>query len=84
MKVCAFEYLKIVIFLIAIIIVIGVLLLIPYILNGNEQLINSQLTSMMGLTRASPDFKPLLLKIVMLVHCYLHNAGRPKKRRLKA
>jgi len=31
MKVCAFEYLKIVIFLIAIIIVIGVLLLIPYI-----------------------------------------------------
>ena len=54
------------------------------ILKGNKQLIDSQLTSMTGLTRISPDFEPALLKLVMLVHCRQHHAGRPKESRLEA
>ncbi|KAK3081643.1 hypothetical protein LTS18_004448 [Coniosporium uncinatum] len=55
-----------------------------YILKGSKQLIDLQLTSMTDLTRASPDFEPTLLKLVVLVHCYQHVGGPPKERRLEA
>jgi hypothetical protein len=39
---------------------------------------------MMDMTCASPDFESAMLRLVMLVHCYQHDAGRPKERRLEA
>jgi hypothetical protein len=39
---------------------------------------------MIGLTRASPDLEFALVKLVMLVHCYQHDAGQPKERRVEA
>jgi hypothetical protein len=39
---------------------------------------------MTSLTHASPDFETVLLKLLLLVHCHQHNAGRPKERRLEA
>jgi hypothetical protein len=39
---------------------------------------------MTGLTCASPEFESAVLKLVMLVHCYQHDAGRPKDCRLEA
>ncbi|CAG5184790.1 uncharacterized protein ALTATR162_LOCUS11083 [Alternaria atra] len=54
------------------------------VINGNKNLIDAQLASMTGLTRASPDIQSALLRLVMLVHCYQHNAGRPKECRLEA
>lgn len=52
-------------------------------IDGNKDFIDTQLASMTGLTRASPDFEPAVLKLVMLVHCHQHDAGRPKERRLE-
>lgn len=39
---------------------------------------------MTDLTRASPDFESALLKLVILVHCYQHDAAPLKERRLEA
>ncbi|KAF2843966.1 DUF1766-domain-containing protein, partial [Plenodomus tracheiphilus IPT5] len=55
-----------------------------FVIDGNKDFIDTQLASMTGLTRASPDFEPAVLKLVMLVHCHQHDAGRPKERRLEA
>lgn len=38
---------------------------------------------MMDLTGASPNFASAVLKLVKLVHCYQHDAGRPKEHRLE-
>ncbi|ORX91139.1 hypothetical protein BCR34DRAFT_670129 [Clohesyomyces aquaticus] len=54
------------------------------ILKENKILIDAQLVSMTDLTRACPDFEFGLLKLVMLVHYYQHDAGRPKERRIEA
>jgi hypothetical protein len=54
------------------------------VIQKNKALINAQLASMTGLTRASPDLESALVKLVMLVHCHQHDAGRPKERRLEA
>jgi hypothetical protein len=52
--------------------------------KDKKNLIDAQLASMTGLTRASPDFESAVLKLVMLVHCHLHDAGRPKECRIEA
>lgn len=52
--------------------------------DDNKQRIDAQLASMTGLTRASSDFEPALLKLLKLVNCYQHDAGLPKERRLEA
>lgn len=54
------------------------------ILDENKNLIDAQVAFMTGLTRASPDFESALLKLVMLVHCYQHDAGQQKERRFEA
>jgi hypothetical protein len=53
------------------------------IINDNKNLIDEHLASLTGLTRASPDFESAVLKLVMLVHCHQHGAGRPKDCRLE-
>jgi hypothetical protein len=52
--------------------------------KDNEALIDAQLASMTGLTRASPDFESAMLELFMLVHCSQHDAGRSKECRLEA
>lgn len=53
-----------------------------YVIDGRKDLIDAQLASMMDLTRASPNFASAVLKLVKLVHCYQHDAGRPREHRL--
>jgi hypothetical protein len=52
--------------------------------NRNKNSIDVQLASMTDMTRASPGFESAVLKLVMLVHCHQHDAGRPKECRLEA
>jgi hypothetical protein len=52
--------------------------------ENKKNFIDTQLTLMTGLTCTSPDFKAAVLKLVMLVHCYQHDAGQPKISRFEA
>lgn len=54
-----------------------------FVIDGRKDLIDAQLASMMDLTGASPNFASAVLKLVKLVHCYQHDAGRPKEHRLE-
>jgi hypothetical protein len=54
------------------------------ITQNNKDVIDAQLTSMTGLTCASPDFESAVHKLIVLVHCYQHKAGQSTERRLEA
>lgn len=50
----------------------------------NKDQVNSQIGSMITLTRSSPELEAELDKLVMLVHCYQHDCGDPKDSRIDA
>lgn len=54
------------------------------ILEGKKDYVNSQIESMVTLTRSSPELEAELDKLAMLVHCWQHDHGYPKESRIDA
>ncbi len=52
------------------------------IAEAKKDTIDTQVQSMTSLTQSSPTLEAELDKLVMLVHCYLHNRGYPKEDRI--
>jgi hypothetical protein len=53
-----------------------------WVLGKNRRQVNSQIKSMITLTRSSPELEAELHKLVMLVHCNCHDCGDPKVSRI--